>query len=389
MDNKKQRASSSSDISVFKGILLGGLIGTLIVGLATWIGPLLVDSNLSENHLVQQLARAKEILTLWDVLALPVLILIVLGAHEIGHVLGGLSQGMRFLLLIVGPFGWHASVSGVRFEWNTNLALMGGIAATIPTKAGALRRRQLLVLVAGGPIASVLLTIFAVALATVSDPRFAAYCIFIAATSFGIFLVTLIPVRSGGFMSDGMQIIDVLRGGSAVSERDALMQVFAQSLNGIRPRDWDSSVVDRLSKIDSEEPLRSTGSALYLLYRAMDSQNSADVVRYRKLLEDSVDEYPSGFKQSIYVELAICAWLSGETDNARRYLEASQGGVVEKSRRLLAQAALAKLEGRHEDCDHDCLLAIQALAKASDAGQVKLTQDQLALLGDRSTARVR
>lgn len=389
MDNKKQRASSSSDISVFKGILLGGLIGTLIVGLATWIGPLLVDSNLSENHLVQQLAKAEEILTLWDVLALPVLILIVLGAHEIGHVLGGLSQGMRFLLLIVGPFGWHASVSGVRFEWNTNLALMGGIAATIPTKAGALRRRQLLVLVAGGPIASVLLTIFAVALATVSDPRFAAYCIFIAATSFGIFLVTLIPVRSGGFMSDGMQIIDVLRGGSAVSERDALMQVFAQSLNGIRPRDWDSSVVDRLSKIDSEEPLRSTGSALYLLYRAMDSQNSADVVRYRKLLEDSVDEYPSGFKQSIYVELAICAWLSGETDNARRYLEASQGGVVEKSRRLLAQAALAKLEGRHEDCDHDCLLAIQALAKASDAGQVKLTQDQLALLGDRSTALVR
>ena len=389
MDNKKQRASSSSDTSVFKGILLGGLIGTLIVGLATWIAPLLVDSNQSENHLVQQLAKAEEILTLWDVLALPVLILIVLGAHEIGHVLGGLSQGMRFLLLIVGPFGWHASVSGVRFEWNTNLALMGGIAATIPTKAGALRRRQLLVLVAGGPIASVLLAIFAVALATVSDPRFAAYCIFIAATSFGIFLVTLIPVRSGGFMSDGMQIIDVLRGGSAVAERDALMQVFAQSLNGIRPRDWDSSVVDRLSKMDSEEPLRSTGSALYLLYRAMDSQNSADIVRYRKLLEDSVDEYPSGFKQSIYIELAICAWLSGETDTARRYLEASQGGVVEKSRRLLAQAALAKLEGRHEDCDHDCLLAIQALAKASDAGQVKLTQDQLALLGDGSTARVR
>ena len=197
MDNKKQRASSSSDTSVFKGILLGGLIGTLIVGLATWIAPLLVDSNQSENHLVQQLAKAEEILTLWDVLALPVLILIVLGAHEIGHVLGGLSQGMRFLLLIVGPFGWHASVSGVRFEWNTNLALMGGIAATIPTKAGALRRRQLLVLVAGGPIASVLLAIFAVALATVSDPRFAAYCIFIAATSFVIFLVTKVSPRRG------------------------------------------------------------------------------------------------------------------------------------------------------------------------------------------------
>jgi hypothetical protein len=31
-----------------------------------------------------------------------------------------------------------------------------------------------------------------------------AYCIFVAATSLGVFLVTLIPVRVGGFMSDGL-----------------------------------------------------------------------------------------------------------------------------------------------------------------------------------------
>ncbi len=116
---------------------------------------------------------------------------------------------------------------------------MGGIAAAIPTKVGTELRRQLLVLIAGGPVSSLFLTILAVAVASVSNPRFAAYCIFIAATSFGIFLVTLIPVRSGGFMSDGMQIIDVWRGGSAAVERSALMQIFAQSLDGVRPRDWD------------------------------------------------------------------------------------------------------------------------------------------------------
>jgi len=60
--------------------------------------------------------------------------------------------------------------------------------------------------------------------------------------------------------------------------------------------------------------------------------------------------------------------------------------VVDKSRRLLAEAALAKLEGRNEDCEQHGRLAIEALEKASDAGQIKLTQDQLAMLGFRIEA---
>lgn len=376
----KRRSSRSSDTGVLKGLLVGGLIGAFIVGSAAWLGPLLIDSDLSENRLVQQIAKAEESLTTLDFLALPVLIFIALATHEIGHLLGGLSQGMRFLLLIVGPFGWHASVSGTKFEWNTNLALMGGIAAAVPTKFGAGLRRQLLVLILGGPIASLLLTIVAVVVASVSDPRVTAYSIFVAATSFGIFVVTLIPVRSGGFMSDGMQIIDVLRGGRAVVERSTLMQIFTQSLNGVRPRDWDSSAIDRLSRMESEDPLRSVGSALYLLYRAMDFRNDADTARYQKLLQDGVDGYPSGFRQAIYVELAICAWLAGDADAARKHLKSSKGGVVEKSRRLLAHAALAKLEGRNEDCARDRSQAIKALDQASDAGQRKLTEDQLAML---------
>ena len=380
MDTKAPRSSSSTNHGVLKGLLVGGLIGGLVVGLGAWLGPLLIESDLAENRLVQRIAKAQDILGIWDVLALPVLMIIVLAAHEIGHLLGGVSQGMRFLMLIVGPFGWYASVSGPRFEWNTNPALMGGLAAALPTAVGESLRRQLLVMVAGGPAASLVLTVIAVALASFSDPRFTAYCIFIAATSFGVFLVTLIPVRSGGFMSDGMQIIDLLRGGRAVVERSALMQVLAQSMSGVRPRDWDSSIIDELSKIDSDDPLRRTGNALYLLYRAMDCGQSADIVRYSALLEQDVEGYPSGFQQAIHIELAICGWLSGDTDAVRRHLHAAKGGIVEKSRRLLAQAALAKLEGRLEDCERERLLAIKALEKASDAGQRKLTDDQLAML---------
>lgn len=337
-------------------------------------------SIISQTALFEKLDQAKEILAVWDILAMPVLILIVLGTHEIGHLIGGVSRGMRFLLLIVGPFGWHASASGIRFEWNTNIALMGGLAAALPTTVGPNLRGQLLTNIASGPLTSLLLSILAIVLASFTDPRITAYLTFVAATSFGIFVVTLIPTNTGGFMSDGMQIIDVMRGGNAVIERSALMQIFAQSLEGVRPRDWDLSALDTLSKMQSDDPLRHTGSALYLLARAMDCQDDADIARYRSVLESSVDSYPSGFKQTVYVELAICAWLAGDTDGVRHYLNLSKGGIVEKSRRLLAQAALAKLEGRDADCERDRLLAIKSLTESSDAGQAKLTEDQLEML---------
>ena len=365
---------------VLMGLLAGGIIGTLIVALAATTGPMLIKSELSDNQLVKKLAEARQILTVWDILVIPLLYLIILGTHEIGHLLAGLWQGMRFVMLIVGPFGWHASVSGTRFEWNTNLALMGGLASTVPTKVGDSLRRQLLAVIAGGPIASLLLSIFAIALASVANPRFAAYLVFVGATSFGIFLVTLIPARTGGFMTDGSQIIDVLRGGRAANERAAIIQIYAESLGGVRPRDWDASAIEELSKCESTDPLRSAGRSLLMLSRAMDCRNDSDIMRYRKLLENGVDHFPSGFRQSIYVELAISEWLVGETEAVRENLEASKGGIVEKSRRLLAQAALAKLEGREADCQRDCQLTLKALEKASDAGMRKFTEDQLAIL---------
>jgi hypothetical protein len=376
---ERQASSKPGKSSAFHGLLFGGLIGAAVAGLALAIGPF-IGSELTENRLVLKIAEANEVKTPWDLLAFPFLMLIVLGVHEIGHLIGGLSQGMRFLLLIVGPFGWHASVAGPRFEWNTNVALMGGLAATLPTETGASLRRQLLVMIAGGPLASLLLAIFAVAAIAYVEPRIAAYCLIVAATSFGIFLVTLIPTRAGGFMSDGMQLIDVWRGGTAVVERSALLRIFAQSMDGVRPRDWDPEALAELSRADSEDPTRRTGGLLYSFMWAMDGRRDADIAHYRALLESSVDGYPSGFRQSVHVELAIGAWLAGDTDAVRRHLAASKGGIVEKSRRLLAQAALARLEGRDEDCERDRLLALKALPKASDAGQQKLTEDQLAML---------
>lgn len=376
MTHRDAPKSRSPLIGALKGILVGGGIGVMIAALIDQIDA----SMLRKMHLLIALAEARDTLTAWDLLALPVLSLLVLGMHEVGHLAAGLSQGMRFLLLIVGPFRWHGSANGIRFEWNTNVALMGGLAAAAPTKMDESLRRQLLVLTAGGPVASLLLAIVALGLTSLFGARGTAYCAYTAVLSLGIFVATLIPVHAGGFMSDGMLLLDLHRHGDAVRERTALLQVLAQSIEGVRPREWDVSALNHLATVGMNDPLQRAGAVLYLLSHAMDRHNNADVSRYAAQLEEYISDYPSGFRQAVSIELAISAWLMGDTDAVRRHVAASSGGVVEQSRRLLAHAALARLEARIDDCEHDRRLAISALATSSDAGQRKLTEDQLEML---------
>ncbi|MFM1886978.1 MAG: hypothetical protein RL026_2135 [Pseudomonadota bacterium] len=316
-------------------------------------------------------------LTVWDVLALPVLVLLVLAVHEIGHLLGGLSRGMRFLLLIIGPFQWHASATGVQFQWVRNLGLMGGLAATLPTRLGPGLGAQMATMIAGGPLASLLLAVAAAALVTSGEGRLAAYGLFVVVASTGIFLVTGIPLRTGGFMSDGMQLVDLLRGHRSVIERTQLLHLSAQSLAGVRPRDWTQHSVDNVAALGSSEPLRRIASWQLLLYRAMDCRDPTQVEHFRGLLKEHVEAFPDGFRQAIHVELALLASLAGDAATARVHLARAQGGVVEKSRRHLAEAALARLEGRNAEAAQQVRLAARHLPGAMDAGLARLTRDQL------------
>ena len=102
-------------------------------------------------------------LSAWDLLMLPVLIVVVLAVHEAGHLAGGMSRGMRFLLFIAGPFGLVRTQEGIRFRWFFNLGTLGGIAAALP-KSGQPLKPQLARLIVGGPLASLLLAFVALGL---------------------------------------------------------------------------------------------------------------------------------------------------------------------------------------------------------------------------------
>jgi len=355
----------------------GVLVAATLAGAAgAGFGYLAAGGLLKPSGMLGWLADSLQTLNAWDLLALPVLFLLVIAVHELGHLTGGLASGMKFLLLIFGPFQWSATPEGVRFRWVTNLGLMGGIAATMPVKMDNLRN-QLLPMIAGGPLASLGLTVLAGAIASSSTGRMAGYAAIVTLLSAAIFLVTAIPFRAGGFMSDGMQLVEVLRGGVGVVERSDLVRLMAQSLAGTRPRDWDADLVTRLETMNSAEPLRLMACWMLLLQRAMDQHDAEGAAVLARRLAERCEEYPDGFRQSLHIELCIEAALRQDLATAETHLALTAGGVTERSRLELARALVCSLQGDDTGAAKHRAAGRRLLTQAMDPGLARLTADQL------------
>jgi hypothetical protein len=300
--------------------------------------------------------------------------------HELGHLSGGLLRGMRFLLLIVGPLRLRRTISGLRLDWFWNSGTFGGLAAAMPDPRRPIRG-QLLSLVIGGPLASLLLTVLALWLSTAVDGRWSAHLLILGGLSALIFVVTAIPTRAGGFHSDGRQCIELLRGGPAVEQRAMLTAVYAQSLSGVRPRDRDPAPLERALALCGDEPLRDIGAALMAYQVALDRRDLIAAGDWIDRVAAGYDAYPAGFRQALASEIA---YFSARYRNlpaaAAVWYALAKGGMVEPPQRALTEAAIALARG-------DAVLALQAiqrgertLGNTSDAGSIPLLQDELSSL---------
>jgi len=310
-----------------------------------------------------------------DLLVLPLLVLLVLAFHEIGHLLGGFTRGMKFLLFIVGPFQFTQSPSGIRFKWVFNLGTFGGLAAAMPNPNLALAP-QLKRLIAGGPLSSLLLAILGLLVCFVAEGRFGAYGFFVGGFSALIFLVTALPFRAGGFMSDGMQFIEVMRGGRAVEERQALTMLMAQSMSGVRPRELDQQAIARTLNFNGE-PLREVVAHMYAYYAALDCKDEVIVAEQAAWLTEHVNQLPVGFRQSLTLELAMFECSLGNLEAARDWMNKSKGGVVDGARRALAEALLALAGDKKALAKTFLVKARKLIPRGYDVGSSLLTADQI------------
>ena len=326
-------------------------------------------------------------LSAWDLLVLPVLVLVVLAVHEGGHLLGGILRGMRFLLLIVGPFGWMRTAQGIRFRWCFSLGTLGGLAGALPDPARPLRT-QLGWLVVGGPLASLLLAAAAAVALLGLDGRPAAYALILATLSAAIFVLTAAPFRSGGFMSDGMQLLQLRRDNGMVERRTRLMAIAGMSMAGTRPGDLDPVLLGQAQALCGKETTYDVGVWLYSYGHALDVGAPDEAGAWLDRIEAAFDAYPDGFRQSLAVELALFeAMYRRRLQPAQTWLARTGGGVVDPSRRALAQAAVAALLGQATETTASLDKAAANLGRTMDPGFAKLSADQVVALRQHVVSR--
>lgn len=235
-------------------------------------------------------------------------IFLVLLIHELGHVAGGLIGGNTFALLIVGPLRVEVEEEKLRWRFNKSLSAFGGLALTMPNSTENFKRRRALT-VAAGPGASLLLAVICLGAVFLINPtviqgafRFFLFCL--GGLSFTIFAATIIPMQAGGFLSDGMQLVQIFSNNPSAKRYEALLQLMARIQQGLRPKDIGEEELAVMSSLGYDDTF-GLSALHYQYYKAIDSQDMEGAAKYIQLLAERIHIFPSPFQDSLWVEVAI------------------------------------------------------------------------------------
>lgn len=127
---------------------------------------------------------------------------IVLGAHELGHLITGLISGFRFELFVIGPLGIKRENDEIKVYFNKDLAYYGGVAGTSPVDDDKDNAKKFARILLAGPIASLLFAVVCFAGAYFAGKPLGIIFYTGGVISIAIFFVTTIPSRTGMFFTD-------------------------------------------------------------------------------------------------------------------------------------------------------------------------------------------
>jgi len=224
--------------------------------------------------------------------------------HELGHVVGGLLMGNTFSFMTVGPFQWIKEDGRLQFQWNSDMSTFGGLALTLPNKVEGFKKRRLIV-IGGGPLASLLL--FAVAWwISLSVPEgYRLGNLFFKILSFFsllIFVVTIIPAKVGGFMTDGMQLLRTLKNDASAKKYADFMQLFALNQQGVRPNQFPATLIEE----HTTEELKDSLDLGFTHFQFQTHLSNNDIPKAEQLLDriyNHLDIYPKTFQVDVLAEM--------------------------------------------------------------------------------------
>lgn len=300
---------------------------------------------------------ATRALSLHGLLLFPIWILLATAAHEFGHIAAGLALRIRSPQWEIGPlhFDWQHRPPRLMLRWN---AWFRGGKVTARTDDNTRLERRLLLFVAAGPAASLLLCagLYAWAWRTATGPHPGPGLELLVAFWIASFLMlwgNLLPLRAVGLISD-VSLLQILRRPSA--DRDhwlAQIRLLSALDRGERPAAWPASDVRLLT---DDPPGSGLEGGLFLAYLScMDAAylGHGPLSEPSQILERwiaSVRPSPGVLRYALHEAVWFSLFRLRDAGKAREWLaELTALPATPFARHLRGEAAVALLRGHPEE----------------------------------------
>ncbi len=194
------------------------------------------------------LVPSTAVLILSTFLLFPLALFLSVVWHELGHLLAGWLVGFRFVLVTFGPLRIAREAGGTRLSLiHTNVVQWQGRALMVPRQFGDFRRRRM-VMLAGGPLATLLKLLlilgvnFALRLEGIGYGLGLAL-LWLVLSAVMLLPATAVPQKIGNRYTDMARIWQMWRGGAALTRQLALTNLIEASLRGVRPAQMDANFI--------------------------------------------------------------------------------------------------------------------------------------------------
>jgi hypothetical protein len=357
---RKQKLSKWIEILV--GLIVGGTVGYLAASIFFNFGQEDIAFPWYYKLLVVPL--------------IPIALWVAVAAHELGHVLGGLSQKFEFKLLTIGPLLIENEAGKLKLRRNTIVNSFGGLALCLPDDQRNLTARYIKFIV-GGPAGSfvwggiLLVALLTLQLNTANLFHYLLQALLVlsCALSFVVGIVALLPIRAEGFTSDGGKLQILLGGGPAATIETTMLHYFTATCAGTRPAALDPKSLEHAIAIEGHfENKYYLHAMLYghyldagLLEKAEEHLNAYTV---------GAEELQKGLRAMVFLEKA---WFEARyykrVELAKDFLKKEKPSpLISKALVLRAEAAIAYAEDDFTLAIEKCNQAIQELPKMMDKG---------------------
>jgi len=227
---------------------------------------------------------------------------VAIALHELGHLFAGLLQNFKTELYVVGFLGIKRENNKLRVYFNTNVQYFGGVAATSPTKLleeTDLINKYKLILISG-PIASLVVAFAAIGYFLFNNSLFNPFFGILGVASFGIFLATTLPEKTGIFFTDRKRFQRLNDKGEIGKTELAFLQIVNQTL---LENTCKNIAIDKLAllKKDADNIIQFWGH--YFEYQYFKDNNMADAALETKANLLSYKSYlPNAFWKTLAIE---------------------------------------------------------------------------------------